>query len=286
MNSGSIAKRFQLGAHYSNKLYIAGTLGFRNLRYVESTNNEEVDEEDVIDSLKSFRFEQNLTTEGSGINFKFGLIYRVSDWVRIGAAVHTPTYFDMHDVYKNILRSRFDGGESFNDESPDGVYDYNLTTPFKAIGSLGIIAGSNGLISADYEYTDYSDARLHASDYSFFESNDAIRKKYGPVHTIKAGTEWKYNNFSFRAGTSFTTSPVNVSYQAGKYDFSSMTYSGGLGFRENNFFLDFGYVLTLSNEFFQPYTLENTEVPGVQEKVRTNNFLMTAGFNSDYRESF
>ncbi|MBK9525213.1 MAG: hypothetical protein IPO39_10770 [Bacteroidetes bacterium] len=79
------------GGNYSNRLFIGGTLGFANIRYVENTTFEEIDRENIIDTLNQFQFDQNLTTHGFGFNFKFGLIYKAADWVRLGATVHTPT---------------------------------------------------------------------------------------------------------------------------------------------------------------------------------------------------
>ena len=265
------------GGNYSNRLFIGGTLGFANIRYVENTTFEEIDRENIIDTLNQFQFDQNLTTHGFGFNFKFGLIYKAADWVRLGATVHTPTWYSMSDDYSSRMKAKFDGGYADTKDSPDGTYEYTLTTPFKAIGSLAFIIGKHGLLSGDYEFTDISEARLDAAEASFADANDAIRNKYTTMSTVRVGAEYRIGNYSLRGGTAFTSSPLNTRYITGGADFKKTSYGGGIGIRDNDLFVDIGYMYTESNEYFQPYTLSNQDVPGVKNKVRSSNVTGTFG---------
>lgn len=265
------------GGNYSNRLYIGGTVGFANIRYLEETTFEEIDKDNLFDTLSQFQFDQNLTTRGFGFNFKFGIIYRASDWVRMGATIHTPTWYSMTDDYSSSMKAKFDGGYADTKDSPDGSYDYTLTTPFKAIGSLAFIIGKYGLISGDYEFTDISEARLDAVDASFADANNVIRKKYTTVNTLRLGAEYRIGDFSLRGGTAFTSSPLNTRYVTGGADYKKTSFGGGIGIRDKDLFVDFGYLYTESNEYFQPYTLTNQDVPGVKNKVRTNNVTITFG---------
>ena len=83
-------------------------------------------------------------------------------------------------------------------ESPDGFYDYDLTTPFKAMGSIAFVYGKYGLLSADYEFKDNSDARFHAGSSSFSDVNNLIRQKYSETHTVRIGTEWLFRKHEFK----------------------------------------------------------------------------------------
>ncbi len=270
---------FTFGGNYSNKFYFGATFGFKSLRYVESSIYEELDPDTSIPHFKSFKFQQDLTTRGSGFDMKFGLIYKANDIFRLGLSIETPTWYSMHDEYKNSMAGYLDTGlvKSYTYESPDGTYDYDLTTPFKAMGSVAFVFGKYGLLSADYEFSDYSAARFNGTGSPFSDVNSYISRKYSETHTVRIGTEWLYDNISFRGGASFTTSPMNNIYKVGSSDFSKKSFSGGLGFRENNLFFDLGYVYTLSDEFYQPYTLHFKEVPGVKSRVVTNNFIITMG---------
>jgi long-subunit fatty acid transport protein len=268
---------FSFGGNYSNKLYLGATLGIETLRYREESTYEEIDAENGLDTLKSYRFRQNLSTDGNGINLKLGMIYRPNDYFRLGLAFHTPTWYTMKDMYKNEMRSVFDGGSTYSKESPDGEYEYELTTPFKAIGSMAFIFGQYGVLDADYEFSDYSESRFHANDFGFLETNSTITHKYTGVHTVRIGTEWRYQNLSFRGGVNYSTSPITDQYKVSGNDFTKKGFSLGIGMRDENFFLDLAYLRNVSNQYFQPYTLENQNVPGVETEVTTNNFTVTVG---------
>ncbi len=267
---------FTLGGNYSNRLYIGGTLGFSSLRYIEETTFEETDKDQLIDSLSQFEFRQNLTTRGVGFNFKFGLIYRVNDWVRIGGSVHTPTWYSLNDNFSSEIKSRFDSGATKQSENL-GEFDYEMTTPFKATGSIAFVFGKYGLLSADYEFSDLSGSRFDSQNASFNETNSLLRKKYRESGMLRVGTEWRFANLSLRGGTAFTSSPISPAYKVSGYDFSEVNYSAGIGIRDEHTFIDFGYVYHQSKEFFQPYTLSDEEVPGVKNTITSHNFMVTFG---------
>jgi len=267
---------FSFGGNYSNKLYLGATLSFTTLRFNEESVYEEIDKTDVIDSLKSFEFDQDLHTRGSGFNLKLGMIYRVNEHVRMGLAVHTPTWYGMHDDYTNAISSRFDAGQHYSSDA-SGSFDYTLTTPFKAIGSLAFILGNQGLLSFDYEFTDPSDARIDANHFSFADVNSAIRTKYIPVNTFHAGAEWRIDDYSLRGGYVYSSSPMNSRFRVSGNDFSKNSICAGIGVRDKNLSIDLGYVYALSNQYFQPYLLSSESVPGVYQKVKNNNFTLTFG---------
>ena len=268
---------FSFGGNYSNKFYFGASLGFKSLRFVENSTYEEFDPDTAIDNFHSLKFQQDLTTRGVGFNFKIGMIFRANDMVRLGAAIETPTWYSMHDDYKTSMIADVDSNE-FTFESPDGSFDYDLTTPFKAMGSIALVFGQQGLFSVDYEFSDYGEARFDAGGSPYSDVNNLIRRKYMETHTIRAGTEWIYENLAFRAGISFVTSPLNNSFREGGQDFVKKGFSLGFGYREANMFFDLGYARTMSNEFFQPYTLSYESVSGVKSDVVTNNFTATLGF--------
>lgn len=276
-----------LGGNYDDKIYIGGTLGIPYIRYTENNIYEEFDNAEnfngAVDSMygvydiRNFKYVQDFTTVGTGVNFKLGLIYRVNDYVRFGAAIHTPTYFQMSDSYKSKITANYGSG-SYEFESPDGNFNYNLTTPFKAIGSVAILFKGQGLLSFDYEFMDYSSAHLSSNDYSFSDENRAISENLKYASNIHAGTEWRYKIFSFRGGVAVHSSPID-----GKYDFkngsgAAISYTGGFGFREKSFFLDLGYSLTHSSGIYHPYLLATEIVPTSENTTNNHRMMMTLGF--------
>jgi hypothetical protein len=277
------------GGNYNDKLYMGATIGIPYIRYVESAIYEEIDDnnnvQDTVDvgnyvyDFKSYRYENNLTTVGTGVNLKLGLIYRINDYVRIGGAIHTPTYYEMNDTYSTRMKANFASGNTGDESvSPDGSYSYNLTTPFKAIGSVAFLYQGKGLLSFDYEYLDYSTAHLNASDYGFSDENRIIQRAYTSASNFRIGTEWKYKIFSFRAGAALYSSPFDGKFNAEKNNLAAVSYTGGLGFRENSFFLDLAYAYTQSNSFYRPYSLSNEVVEGSVDTIKNHRIAVTLGF--------
>lgn len=222
---------------------------------------------------------QDLFTGGTGFNFRFGVIARPVEWVRVGASFQTPTFYPyMHDNYKTVIASSLDGYSTTPAASPDGVYNYGMITPLKATGSLAFIIAKDGLISADYEFINYSGTRFDAPDASFAEVNNTIRSKYSPTGNFRIGGEYRLGELNFRAGYGFYGSPINSIQRVPGADYSKNYYSGGMGIRHNNYFIEMGYSYTQSNEYFQQYTLENNvPVEGSRNKVVNHNFVITLG---------
>jgi long-subunit fatty acid transport protein len=270
--AGSINEMvFTIGGNYNDKLYIGGTFGFPYLRYSESSTYKETNSDDTLTAFKQMTIHDNLETSGTGFNFKFGLIYRITDWVRIGASVHTPTFYNLTDKYSKEMSSDFFNGDHYSDESPQGRYDYKLDSPLRAVGSIAFVIGQYALISADYEFVDYSDARLRAKDYQFFEENNAIAEMYRPTSNIRVGAEVKLAPVSIRAGYQLNFSP----YADDKNDGQRMAFSGGLGLRDKSYFIDLGYVYSKLSEDYYMY-------PSVSGPVVNNfsnhNIVLTLGF--------
>lgn len=267
-----------MGANYNDKLYIGATLGFPFLKYNQESNYSEVALANEIgfDKFRQFNYNENLTTDGSGFNFKFGLIFKPVDFIRIGAAIHTPTYFyDMTDNYSSSVKSKFDNGDTYSADSPDGKFNYKLTTPMRAIGSLAFIIGKAGLLSADYEFVDYSEARFRSGNSDvYFDVNDAIRNKFTSASNIRVGTEWRLNQFNFRGGYAMYGSP----FKSGINDAVTTSYTFGLGVKEADYFLDFAYVFSQSKEKYYLYNDFNNLVNPPSNKSTNQNFIMTLGF--------
>jgi len=61
------------------------------------------------------------------------------------------------------------------------------------------------------------------------------------------------------------------------FDFSSQSYTGGIGIMDGNYFLDLGFARTESKQYQQPYSLSYMEVPGAKINQWQSNFIATMG---------
>ncbi len=261
-----------LGGNYNDRLYLGGTIGFPNINYREDASYREIDAGDSISMFNSLHINDYLFTSGSGVNFKFGIIARPFDWIRIGGAIHTPTFFKLHDEYSRNIKHRNDVGQEILASSPKGLYDYSLRTPMRAIVSLGFIIGKYGFIGIDYEAVDYSDAKFETQNDYFPEVNRVIREEYQEASNLRIGGELNLNPFRIRAGYALYGSP----YQNGINDFEKSTIALGLGFKDKNYFLDFAWVMTSYGEDY--YLYDPTLVLPAQIDNFSTAMVMTLGF--------
>ncbi len=275
---------FGFGANYNDRINLGLSFNFPNIKYEEETIFEETDVDNTIinpDSsadFKSLRYNQYLETSGNGFNLKFGMIVRVTNGIRLGAAIHSPTWYNMNDKYFSSMRSVVNGNQ-YSMSSPDGFYSYSLNTPFKFVGSLGFVFGKSGLLSVDYEYSDYTTMKLKAGDYNFTSENNNIRTLYtNNNHTLRAGAEIRIKDISLRAGAAYYTSPFKSDFTDESFDQHVESLCGGIGFREKNLKIDLGYSYSRRNEYYQAYSLVNEAVPYSVTRRQDHRFMLTIGY--------
>lgn len=265
---------FGIGGNYSNKFYIGASVGIPQVKYEEVST---YTEREVVDSTSDFdymEFNQSLYVKGRGINFKFGVIYRPIDMVRVGFAFHSPTYLKLADSYDANMSSVI-GGTPRTDEAPSGNFNYTIRTPLRMMGSLAVLFGKSGMLTADYEVVDYSEATLRSATYQFTSANAAIQSKYKAASNIRIGGELRLLPIIFRGGFALYGSP----YTAGVDNSATRLYiTGGVGYRDpgDQFFVDLGIITTSekSNYYFYDQTLANP----VHNVSKVVNVVFTCGF--------
>ena len=271
MNEYSLA----LGANFGDHVYLGASFAFPTIRYYEISYYNEIDVNNEIDDFRRLSIYDDLHTTGSGFNMKFGLIVRATDFFRFGAAIQSPTWYNnMKDYWYSEFRSEFDNNDVLFQKSPYGSYFYTLETPWKASAGVSFVLRQMALISADYEFIDYSGSKLSSHDYSFYSENSKINTIYTGTHNVRLGSEIKMGYFAFRGGFGYYMSP----YLDDINDGQRLYYSGGLGYRDKNFFVDFAYVRSASHEDYYLYGSENVKAEPVKNELNTNNFLLTVGF--------
>lgn len=299
-----------LGGNFKNVFYWGLNFGITDLRfdsyqyYGEDLYDAEIydyryDDGSTTKGYGGFDFQSYQETRGTGYNFKMGVIVKPINQLRIGAAFHTPTYYDMKDLYKvqsgfdlqanlddNMYRGHYETGE-------EGYYDeyrYTIKTPWRFIGSLAVVPSNKGMISFDYEYVGANTVRCgDEGGYNYSDTEYKIKDQLQASHILRVGGEYRVTpSFSVRAGYSYQTSPVkdavkevanndvdvvssNYMYQ---YDKSNQYITCGVGYRYKKFYADAAYV-------HQTRTSQYHAFPGeVGEEVKDNNnkVSLTLGF--------
>lgn len=275
------------GGNYGNRLYVGATIGIPHIKYINTTIYNESDVDNEYTDFQSFTLTDISETYGTGINAKFGLIYRINDNFRLGAAVHSPTLYGLTDNYISTMSTDLEGSGSYSYDSPIGEYSYELVTPWRVIASGAVTIKNIGFISAEYEFVDYSEANynfnrtLDGGDLSYENTiNTNIDTKYGASSTIRLGGELTYDVFRFRGGYIMSSTPFNDGIAAEGADFSKNTWTAGVGIKEESYFIDLGFAHSNVTEYDTQYVYDNGA--GVNEGATINkslnNFLLSFGF--------
>ena len=265
---------FGLGANYSDVLYFGGTLGVHQLRFHQDISTFEEDDLDKSDYFNSFTFNEYLDVFGTGFTAKLGLIYRPVSFLRIGAAFHIPTFYRIREEFSTNLKGTFDQVDATSESSPVNTFKYWLRTPYRAIGSIAIQIQKIATIDVDYELADYSIMNFK-SDYpdDFVDINQNLRNNYKLTSSLRAGAEVVINPIYIRGGFAFYGSPYENEIPG--ISTYNLLYTGGLGFRSEKFFFDFGGVVRTDE---LKYELYKEDAYGAIISGRKVNFIATLGF--------
>jgi hypothetical protein len=279
-SSGAYVLSF--GANYGNKLYLGATMEVN--RYYYSENSTYLEYNNTTPSstnpLDYFNYYQDYTTHGAGFTFKLGAIYKPVEMLRIGLAFHTPTFYDLHDdVNYTIERQYVDNNEiysGYQSVSRYGGYNYSFTTPMKAIGSVALNLGNIALLSADYEYIDYSTMKFSNDSYDYSTVNADIKNKFKSTGNLRTGAEIRLGTFSLRGGYALYGNPYKSSISS-DYKQDNYSVSGGLGYRQKDFFVDAAYVYSVEKNK-SAETMYNVDSTPAVVTTTGNKFLVTVGF--------
>jgi len=222
-----------LGSGFQERLYIGASIGIVSVEFDEKAIHNERPRIDSLE-LAEWEYQELLTVEGSGVNFKVGINLALTNWLRAGVAYHTRSRIGFTDEYSTKIRSDFKDGESFDSSSPFNRLEYVVLTPSRLIASGAFILGKMGIITADYERVDYGSGMLKPQalsgpdPYNFETENEAASQLYNLSHAARVGCEFRIQqNWRLRAGAGMETSPFSP---AAEIDTDASRYTGSMGF--------------------------------------------------------
>ena len=247
-----------IGGNYDNKIYIGASVNF------SSVNIEQYDEVKVssLNTRTSKYFTKQNTPyieEGDGFSLSLGVIGKLSNAVRLGAAIESPTWYSIDREYNFYSRNSL--GLSQNSYTENRTF----RTPTKLTLSGAFIPNKHFAFNVDYRVDlgkpNFGGGAADVQLNNFYEST------YKAQHEVRIGGEYRIKSFRVRGGYAFTTSPfkdhtetmfdndANVvsgklsNYIVGK----TQVISGGIGYDFKMFYIDASYQRRThehSNPFF------------------------------------
>ncbi len=283
---------FSGGANYDDIIYFGGGLGLQNINYnrrrTYTESNFEFADGTPDDLLNSFKVEDRLFLNGSGVNGVFGLTVRPVYFMTVGVSYTTPTALWMNEENDYSFDTNWNSGVFYvtGDTTELGsiqfrsdlfISNYTIITPDRLNLGAAFFIGKYGFLTGDVEFVDYSSAKIKSNDFGVTEDNDLIQELYTSVINYRFGAEIRVDNFRVRGGYNFQADPYA---DPRIFDRSRVLYTGGIGFRNEDFFVDLLLSKAEYSTFPSPYDT-TVEPSALYAEVDNNwwNAAVTLGFN-------
>jgi len=290
---------FAGAGNLNDKFYYGITLGVPFLNYKRTSEFVEADATDNPDNKFDYAaYSEELKTSGVGLNLKAGIIFKPIESLRLGLAVHSPTYYSLEDKYTSSITANTETYQGLltqnSTDLQNGTLDFKYTffTPYRVIASAAYVlhevedvSKQQGFITADIEYVNYKSASFHTDpgnednsngtkDY-LKELNNAIDNAYKGAVNVRLGGELKFTKYMVRLGGAYYGNPYkDVHGEKGNW----LQITGGLGYRNKGIFVDLAYVHNIKNDINSPYRLQSGNYKNADVKGIAGNVVLTVGF--------
>lgn len=235
-----------IGGNYDNKIYIGAAVNF------SSVNIEQYDEVKVSSlNTKKTKYLSRQNTpyieDADGFSLSLGVIGKLSNAVRLGASIESPTWYSIDREYNFYA---INGSGLFQNSYTESR---SFRTPTKLTLSGAFIPNKHFAFNVDYRVDlgkpNFGGGAADVQLNNFYES------AYKAQHEVRIGGEYRIKSFRIRGGYAFTTSPfkdhtekmfdnnANVvngklsNYIVGK----TQVISGGIGYDFKLFYIDASY---------------------------------------------
>lgn len=278
---------FAFGFNINNIVYLGASLDVQSISREQTIYYEEYigyegarpNGTEYPYQLQDFRFAQSMNLNGSGVGAKFGIVVRPVEALRIGFAVHTPTYYSVAYRYSASLSSKalsagnnpygwevINGSVYANESTPilqdGGDNRWCFTTPTRLLAGVSYAINRYAIISVDYQYDAYRALKWNYTPVDTGYTNDVFRNNVKGTHTVRAGVEAKPLPWlALRVGGGYRTKLLRDNYDFVAFSepvADRLWYaSAGLGFRLSevtSIDLAYQYRNTRYSDYYSFYT--------------------------------
>ena len=241
-------------------MYLGLTIGIQSIWYKMHSGYTEAPSENSPSGLDYYTYYEYKKMNGVGTNLKFGVIYRPIPEIRLGAAIHTPTWYNMNYSMATSIYSSF-----YTSQDPSNGregYEFDFYSP-------------------DYEYVNYQNANISEIEDDYNGSmeqttNQDIEDYLRATHNFRVGAEYRFNSlFSLRAGYAFWDSPYHNETHKNYNRIQAFTAGAGLNF--GMFYCDAAFIHKFSENETVFYSYYDIQAEPVKNKYLSNEARITLG---------
>jgi hypothetical protein len=279
---------FSLAADIEDQWFLGLSFNAYDFEFIEDATRLEFANDGnghTVDAFESFWQE----VKGEGFSLGAGIILKPTHNFRLGISYTSPVWYEMHEDsnmfaeneddyvgYYDVLYS-VDPPSYYNSDDKILSYDYHMRTPSKLTGSMAIIFGKSGLISADITRQNYKGIHI-GPNYEFSDENEIFDNKLQNTFSYNIGTEWRLDFISIRAGYGFEQNPyieeMQNPYIDDPYTNYFQSYALGLGFNFGEYNFDIAYDYSEKTGYYDFYP-EFNNINGAELMKTNNKFLAT-----------
>ena len=325
-SKGSIGEYvLSVGANINNKIYIGASLGIQSVyqrKYIDYV--EEYFYSDPSQAIPDFgnsgldyqllrwKLNQSVSVDGTGVNFKAGVVYRPTANLRLGVAIHTPTYYSLDRKFQSAAaglayaNNDTDPNVKPDDEgyistagdpnmtSPllvdDGPNSWSFVSPTRLMFGASYTFGERGVISVDYERDWYNGIRIKDNPSGLDSQswyNDTFRDVFKGSNILRVGAEFKpLPVLALRAGFGYSGSMLkdDKTVLASPAIKETTYYGAGIGFvLARGVLLDvaYQYMSSKTTDYYLFYAEDkggHTESAVYSTDINRHNVALTLGF--------
>ena len=325
-SKGSIGEYvLSVGANTNNKIYIGASLGIQSVyqrKYIDYV--EEYFYSDPSQAIPDFgnsgldyqllrwKLNQSVIVDGTGVNFKAGVVYRPTANLRLGVAIHTPTYYSLDRKFQSAAaglayaNNDTDPNVKPDDEgyistagdpnmtSPllvdDGPNSWSFVSPTRLMFGASYTFGERGVISVDYERDWYNGIRIKDNPSGLDSQswyNDTFRDVFKGSNILRVGAEFKpLPVLALRAGFGYSGSMLkdDKTVLASPAIKETTYYGAGIGFvLARGVLLDvaYQYMSSKTTDYYLFYAEDkggHTESAVYSTDINRHNVALTLGF--------
>lgn len=294
------------GLNIDNKLYLGFTWGIQSVRwkqqmyygedYLYDSTPVYSDGAPLKEPAEWMDYNQAVEVKGTGMNAKIGLIYRPVEALRLGVALHTPTYYALERSYQAYMGTNLSFG-GVGDTTPIledyGENTWDFYSPTRLMFGASYTFGRFAVLSVDYERDWYNGIRVKNIPMGFDLTEDDYRHEFKTnfkgSNTLRIGAEVKpLPNFALRAGYGVAEGALRNDkslYYNTPLNERTTCYSAGVGFAFGATTLDLAYqhIANKQTEYMLFYAMDemgifDTASPYYRTDFNRNYFTLSIGY--------
>ncbi|TAE68706.1 MAG: hypothetical protein EAZ85_13915 [Bacteroidetes bacterium] len=242
------------GGNYDDKLFIGMGIGISSLNY---SRNKDYAEKVLSNSsiLDNYKERDNLKTSGTGVDANFGLMYRPIEFLRVGASITSPTFYNVYETFDLTFDTQYYNSQNVlktaTEPTLPGEYNYSYNSPWRFNAGGSIFIGKYGFFTAEAEYIGYNAMVLRGKNSGDLKADsDFLNRFIKPVWNYRGAFEFRYDIYRLRAGYNYQANPYTL---VDNIDRNIHVFTGGIGIRKQTYFLEFALARQSTNSIYQPY---------------------------------